>query len=114
MPAPSGRRYDLLPVPDPNAPLGNVGSLPRIAVGGSLSRQTFLSQRAELRYRLVVAVESEEMQAQVRSLEPAAFPVFFEGQPAMQAGVFSTRENAAAAAEMFRQNGFRVIVRELY
>lgn len=114
MPAPPGRRYDLLPVPDPNAPLGNVGSLPRIAVGGSQPRQAFLSQRAELRYRLVVAAESEEMQSQVRSLEPAAFPVFFEGRPAMQAGVFSTRENAAAAAEMFRQNGFRVIVRELY
>jgi parallel beta-helix repeat protein len=65
------------------------------------------------RYRVIVETGSEREQNRVRSLVPQAFRTYLNGQPVMQAGVFSDRNNAEELLEMLQSNGFKATVQEL-
>jgi hypothetical protein len=119
-PSTSPGQYDLLPVPDPNAPLGNTGNLPRIpvaslarsanvsqAVGGAISRGT-----GALQYRVLVRAENEDIRDWVRSVVPDAFETEADGHTLMQIGAFQSLENAEAAADQLSRNGIRAIIEE--
>ena len=107
----------LLPVPGPNAPIGNVGSSPGIKVygksGGSRTSSLFATNRAlatGLRYRVLVETMDDNQQAQLRSLVPEAFPVSFQGRTVMQAGAFGDREKADQLLQALSSQGFRASI----
>lgn len=117
--APTGS-YDLLPVPDPNIPLGYTGDLPRIpvanlsrpanvsrATGGTVSRGTGV-----LQYRVLVRAENDDVRDWVRSVVPDAFETVANGQTLMQIGAFQNLENAEEAAEQLSRSGIRAIIEE--
>lgn len=117
--APRGS-YDLLPVPDPNIPLGYTGDLPRIpvanlsrpvsvsrATGGTVSRGTGV-----LQYRVLVRAENDDVRDWVRSVVPDAFETVADGQTLMQIGAFQSLENAEEAAEQLSRSGIRAIIEE--
>lgn len=114
-------RYDLLPVPDPNAPLGNIGTLPTITVSGAgagaLRRSpptTPVASRAAelgLRYRVVVNARDRSVQERVLQLFPAAFLTYDDDQDVvMQVGAFNERDNAEEVETVLDQNGIRARV----
>ncbi|MBD1913313.1 MULTISPECIES: DUF1565 domain-containing protein [unclassified Leptolyngbya] len=112
--------YDLLPVPDPNVPMGYTGDMPRVsvasltgstratqAVGGTISRGV-----GTLQYRVLVPAEDEDVRDWVRSVVPDAFETVADGQTLMQIGAFESRENAEEAADQLSRNGIRAIIEE--
>jgi parallel beta-helix repeat protein len=112
----------LLPVPGPNIPLGNIGSNPSVKiyrptaqrVAASGAPQPMLQQSfAPLRYRVVVALDSDDSQWKVRSLVPDAFPTWFQGQTMMQVGAFSDRAKADQLVQLLLSQGLRVVVAPL-
>lgn len=114
------RSYDLLPVPRGEAPLGNIGDLPTVRISRTWSAPSRSASApaagpvaANLRYRVLVLVDRESVQEQVRSLIPGAFLTSYHGRTVMQLGAFSTRDNAEAAARAYRQNGLETVVREI-
>jgi len=112
--------YDLLPVPDPNAPLGYTGDMPRVAIANSsppasVSRGTggTVSQGAGgLRYRVLVRAEDEQVRRWVRSVVPGAFETVADGETMLQIGAFQSLENAEEAAEQLSRSGIRAIIEE--
>jgi parallel beta-helix repeat protein len=62
------------------------------------------------RYRVLVEAKSETQQTLVRSLVPGAFRTVFNGQPMMQAGIFSTRENADEVLQLLSSNGLTATI----
>ncbi|MBD1938538.1 DUF1565 domain-containing protein [Microcoleus sp. FACHB-68] len=93
----------VLPVPGPDIPLGDGASPPAAAGGGS----------AALRYRVIVETSGEREQARVRALVPEAFRTFLNGRVVMQAGVFSSRDNADEMMEKLKRQGFKATMDEL-
>jgi len=114
-------RYNLLPVPDPNAPLGNIGTLPTITVSGagagavrrSPPTTPVASRAAELglRYRVVVNARDRSVQERVLQLFPGAFLTYDDDQAVvMQVGAFNERDNAEDVETVLDQNGIRARV----
>jgi hypothetical protein len=112
---------DVLPVPDDNIPLGNIGSLPTVnisrngalrASGGS-SSATSNYRAANLRYRVVVDAEDESNQSRVLAIIPAAFRTSINGRALMQVGAFSNLDNAEQAVQLLSQNGVRAVIQEI-
>ncbi len=111
-PAPPYTQYTLLPVPDPNAPIGNVGGVPSVPVSGARPRPTTpVASRASelgLRYRVVVPAASAAVQDRVLSVFPGAFLTYDRRQSVvMQVGAFNSEANAQEVIDILRQNGVR-------
>jgi len=113
---------NLLPVPDPNIPLGYVGDMPRVRLpegiqqspvrSGGASRTTVSAVPQGLRYRVLVRPTNEATRAWVLSLVPDAFETVSEGERMLQIGAFRDRENAEEAAELLSQSGVRALVQQ--
>ena len=123
-PAPTANP-NLLPVPDPNAPLGYVGDFPTVSLENfdvpstpttlptAPMRTAARSPDPSLRYRVIVRLDNDALGGWIRSVVPEAFETIVNGEPVMQIGAFQTVENAEAAAEFLNQNGVRAIIQEL-
>lgn len=61
-------------------------------------------------YRVMVDVNSQSQQAQVKSLFPDAFPTSYSGRSLWQVGLFSTRENAQNALQSLENRGLSAII----
>lgn len=120
----SGNRGDtlpvLLPVPDPNAPIGNGGSFSSqpIASNGSLPGDgppgpANRIQLLGLRYRVTVEAPTSREQNRVRSVVPEAFRTILNGRTVMQVGVFSRAENANEIVDTLTRNGIRATIQEI-
>jgi cell division septation protein DedD len=110
--APPYPQYTLLPVPDPNAPIGNVSGVPSVPVSGARPRPTTpVASRASelgLRYRVVVPAASATVQDRVLSVFPGAFLTYDRRQSVvMQVGAFNSEANAQEVIDILRQNGVR-------
>lgn len=110
----------LLPVPDPNAPIGNGGSFSArpIASNGSFSSDgppgpADRIQILGLRYRVTVNAPTSREQRRVRSVVPEAFRTILNGQTVMQVGVFRSAKNANEIVDTLTRNGIRARVEEL-
>jgi parallel beta-helix repeat protein len=117
-------RANLLPVPDANVPIGNIGSLPTISVsrspwlnsrggGNPPAASSNLAAALGLRYRVLVEAPSERVQNQVRSLIPGAFRTSVNGRVMMQAGAYNSRENADETIQLLNSNGFQATVQQI-
>lgn len=111
-PVPPYTQYTLLPVPDPNAPIGNVSGVPSVPVSGARPRPTTpVASRASelgLRYRVVVPNASSAVQDRVLSVFPGAFLTYDRRQSiVMQVGAFNSEANAQEVIDILRQNGVR-------
>ncbi|MBE9127831.1 MULTISPECIES: DUF1565 domain-containing protein [unclassified Coleofasciculus] len=67
----------------------------------------------EQRYRVLVEVKSDSQQELVRSLVPGAFRTSLDGQTLMQAGLFSTRENAEKILQLLDSKGLNATIEPL-
>lgn len=111
-PASQYSQYTLLPVPDPNAPIGNVSGVPSVPVSGDRPRPTTpVASRASelgLRYRVVVPAADAAVQDRVLSVFPGAFLTYDRRQSVvMQVGAFNSEANAQEVIDILRQNGVR-------
>ncbi len=108
---------DLLPVPNGDAPVGNIGDLPTVNVPsnpGNLGNTALRSvSAAPLQFRVLVEATSDRAQALVQSLVPNAFMVQAHGRSLMQVGAFNSRENAESVVQMLNQNGLRAAIERL-
>lgn len=96
---------EVLPVPSASIPLGSGGAFtPSGAVGAG---------SGVLRYRVIVDVTSDREQGRVRALVPEAFRTFLDGRVVMQAGVFSSLNNAQELIQKLESNGFKARMEEL-
>jgi parallel beta-helix repeat protein len=111
----------LLPVPSAEIPVGNTGDLRRVSVAGLPTQNTggsagFAGTQtavADLRYRVVVQADDDEVKSLVRSIIPSAFPTATNGQSLMQVGAFSSRDNAEQAMELLSRNGLRAEIQPI-
>jgi parallel beta-helix repeat protein len=108
----------VLPVPDPNAPIGNVGAMPEVNVYRNARRQPSTSspQRAValgFRYRVVVDANTDSEQARIHALIPNAFRSSFRGRSVMQVGAFSDRDKANELLQSLRMQGFQATLEPL-
>jgi parallel beta-helix repeat protein len=93
---------DLLPVPDSDIPVGNIGDLPTVNIsrdplGRNITTPSYSFNPTVLqgvRYRVLVEATSDRLQEEVRSLVPGAFRTIVNGQTMMQAGAYSDHANA--------------------
>ncbi|WP_448601515.1 DUF1565 domain-containing protein [Thermoleptolyngbya sp.] len=111
-PAAAYPQYTLLPVPDPNAPIGNVSGVPSVPVSSARPRPTTpISSRASelgLRYRVVVPATDAAVQDRVLSVFPGAFLTYDRRQSVvMQVGAFNSEANAQDVIDILRRNGVR-------
>ncbi|HEY9641615.1 MAG TPA: DUF1565 domain-containing protein [Coleofasciculaceae cyanobacterium] len=116
LPATPTLQADLLPVPDGNVPVGNIGDLPTVNVFNNPLRNgdtASNSATASLRYRVVVEANGDRTQALVKSIAPNAFLTEDRGRSLMQVGAFSNRDNAEAAVQMLNQNGLRATIEDM-
>jgi len=110
---------NLLPVPDGNAPIGNIGDMPTVMVSRNALdrpvRQASVAQVAALglRYRVVVEAADEITQTLVRSLVPGAFRTYVNGRTLMQVGAYSDRANADETVQLLTNNGLRAVVQRI-
>jgi parallel beta-helix repeat protein len=111
---------DVLPVPDANIPLGNIGGLPTVNVSrnvafraGGGGGSTVSYHAANLRYRVVVDASDEHNQSRVQAIIPAAFRTSINGRSLLQVGAFSNRDNAEQTVQMLSQNGVRAVIQEI-
>jgi parallel beta-helix repeat protein len=114
----------LLPVPDPNVPIGNSGNMRRMQIPQSIPTTAYRpnpsfapvaepQSQTNSRFRVMVEVISERDQELVRFLSPGAFSTMWQGKTVMQAGVFSSRYNADGMAKVLYNNGLRAVVEEI-
>lgn len=109
---------NLLPVPGPNVPIGNVGRRPGVNVYGITNRRDGSSPPVPpnlagilgVRYRVVVEADNDTQQAQVRTLVPDAFPTSSRGRRVLQAGAFGDREKADQLVQSLMSQGLRAMV----
>lgn len=94
----------VLPVPSASIPLGS---------GGAFTPSAASAGNGSLRYRVIVDVTSDREQGRVRALVPEAFRTFLNGRVVMQAGVFSSRNNAQELIQKLQNNGFKATIEEL-
>lgn len=112
--ADSTLQADLLPVPDGNAPVGNIGDLPTVAVPGDAGSTAFRGVPAvPLQFRVLVEANGDRAQFLVKSLVPNAFLVQAHGRSLMQAGAFSSRENAEEIVQTLNRNGLRATIERM-
>lgn len=119
-PVAAPRNPDLLPVPDPNAPIGYVGDLPTVrlaatvqSTGGSGGLQAPVAAVPEgLRYRVLVRPANDATREWVYQLVPDAFETTTNGQSVLQIGAFRELGRAEAAAEQLSQNGVRAFIEQ--
>lgn len=111
--APPGS-ISLLPVPSGEIPVGNTDGVSRVNVAnGQGSGALLVSQRENLRYRVVVEAADEQVQLLVQSLVPGAFATSINGQFVMQVGAFSSRDNAEEAIGILSRNGLQGIIQPM-
>lgn len=109
----------LLPVPDPNAPIGNGGSsVPD--VGDTRTASTdgpppppSYAATLGLRYRVIVEASSSRERARVRRVVPDAFRTRINGRMVMQVGAFATQDKVDEMMERLERNGLRGIVLDI-
>lgn len=80
---------------------------------GQGSGALLVSQRENLRYRVVVEAADEQVQLLVQSLVPGAFATSINGQFVMQVGAFSSRDNAEEAIGILSRNGLQGIIQPM-
>jgi cell division protein FtsN len=66
----------------------------------------------ELRYRVVVPVDDETAQVQVRSLVPDAFRTVHNGRVMMQVGAYSDRIKAEEMQQMITSKGLQATIEQ--
>ncbi|MBE9098119.1 DUF1565 domain-containing protein [Vacuolonema iberomarrocanum] len=115
---------NLLPVPDPDIPLGYVGDFPTVSIETvdvpssptnlptAPTRTAARSPDPSLRYRVIVRLENDALRSWILSVVPDAFETTANGEPVMQIGAFQTVESAETAAEALHQSGVRAIIQE--
>jgi parallel beta-helix repeat protein len=105
----------LLPVPSPNAPIGNVGNASIVyRTQQTASSGGFASRTASgLRYRVVVVPADDSQQAQLRTTFPNAFRTFVKGRTLMQVGAFSDRTKADQLMQTLSSQGVQAMVETL-
>jgi parallel beta-helix repeat protein len=111
----------ILPVPSADAPLGNVGSTSSVPIWRNPTQRSEGSPpipptRAvamALRYRVVVEVDSDSQQSQVRAIVPDAFPVSLRGRTLMQAGAFGDRTKADELLQSLLNQGLKAAIEQL-
>ena len=102
----------LLPVPDPNAPIGVVGSTPNVYRSQqNTSSRAFAANVAAsgLRYRVVVEA-NDSQQAQLRATFPNAFRTSIKGRSLMQVGAFGDRTKADQLMQTLSSQGVQATV----
>ncbi len=107
------RNQALLPVPGPDIPIGNGGSVSRTLKRNPLDGSPPgppLRASAVGNYRVLVETGSLHQENRVRSLVPRAFRTTANGRAVMQAGVFGSRSNAEKMRRLLLQNGLRATV----
>ena len=108
---------DLLPVPNGDPPVGNIGDLPTVNVPSNAGNPRSTAFRgasaAPLQFRVLVEATSDRAQALVQSLMPGAFLVQAHGRSLMQVGAFNSRENAETVVQMLNQNGLRAAIERI-
>ncbi len=110
----------LLPVPNPNAPIGNVGRSPAVNVYRDSQPQSGFSGAVAtnptalgLHYRVVVETPDDGQQAQLRSLFPNAFRTSLKGRTVMQVGAFGDRAKADQLMQTLSSQGIRAAIETL-
>ncbi|QIZ69941.1 DUF1565 domain-containing protein [Oxynema aestuarii] len=103
----------LLPVPDPNAPLGNGGGgVPQVVVSqnpqgsGSPPPPPDRAAALGLRYRVIVNTTSDRDHARIRRIVPDAFRTRINGRLVMQVGAFATQDKVDEMLSLLKKNGF--------
>ncbi len=79
----------------------------------SYPRHNFTSPNASTSsgsYRVVVEMRNSGQESSLRQIVPGAFRTVHNGKLMMQAGIFSSRQNAEETARSLEDRGFRVIV----
>ncbi|MBF2027355.1 MAG: DUF1565 domain-containing protein [Oscillatoriales cyanobacterium C42_A2020_001] len=111
------RLGSLLPVPNSDIPLGNIGDMPSVysAQGGlNQSRSGWGTNNVGVaKYRVIVVATDNIQQEQTRSLVPNAFPVIYRGQRVMQAGAFGDRTKAEQLVAALSDQGLQAVVEPL-
>jgi parallel beta-helix repeat protein len=90
----------LLPVPDPNAPIGNVGGASMVYRSGSASAAV------KLPYRVVVDADDRQ-QTQLRAAFPNAFRTSIKGRSLIQVGAFGDRAKADQLMQTLSSQGIQ-------
>lgn len=109
----------LLPVPDPNAPLGNTGvRVPEVVTSDNRTGEGPPSPPSHaaalgLRYRVIVEASNSSEQARVRRVVPDAFRTRINGRMVMQVGAFATQDKVDALMALLSRNGLRGIVLDI-
>jgi parallel beta-helix repeat protein len=111
---------ELLPVPGGNIPVGNSRKLPKVPVRqnpspseGSPPLPPTQATSLGLRYRVIVAADSQSKQERVKSLVPGAFRTFNNGKVLMQVGAFSDRAKAMEMQQYLSSQGVTGTIEQL-
>ncbi|WP_416673308.1 DUF1565 domain-containing protein [Egbenema bharatensis] len=117
-PPPQMPQSDVLPVPEADIPVGNIGSLPTVNVSRNVAFRAGggggnTVSRAGLRYRVVVETSDERDQTHVQSIVPSAFRTSINGRSLIQVGAFSSRANAEQTVQTLSQSGLRAVIQEI-
>lgn len=121
IPAAPATQPELLPVPGPDAPIGEVGEMPEVKIYRNPGQRNLAGSPAaaaqttatNLRYRVVVEATSESQQAQVQTIIPTAFRTFVNGRIVMQIGAFGDRAKAEELVRTLAGQGIRASVEQL-
>ncbi len=104
-PSPPFTSAGLLPVPNPDAPIGNVGSASIVYH----TQQSNASAALKLPYRVVVEA-NDSQQAQLRAAFPNAFRTSIKGRSLMQVGAFGDRGKAEQLMQTLSSQGLQAMV----
>jgi hypothetical protein len=119
-PAPAGSnatasppRSQLLPVPSPDIPVGNIGDMPSVYVsriGRSRENARPLNTISSLsalglRHRVLVLLGNPDQQSRLQAIAPNAFPVSYQGRTLMQVGAFGDRDKATQLVNLLTGQG---------
>ncbi len=115
--APPEAGTNLLPVPGPNVPIGNVGSRSGIKIFSQANQEDGsappvppnLAGLLGIRYRVVVEADDSQRE-QIQAIVPDAFPTSFKGRRVFQAGAFGDRDKADQLVQMLLGQGLRATV----
>ncbi|XGW00544.1 MAG: DUF1565 domain-containing protein [Leptolyngbya sp. BL-A-14] len=110
--APTVVSAGLLPVPNPDAPIGNVGGASIVYRAQQSSSSSSSSTGLKLPYRVVVDA-SDSQQTQIRTLFPNAFRTSIKGRSLMQVGAFSDRSKADQLMQTLSSQGVQAIIETL-
>jgi parallel beta-helix repeat protein len=91
-------------------PVTPVTALPPPNNSNSYQGENPTTNRAALRYRVVVPLESTATKDAVRRIVPNAFVSRYQGRPVMQTGAYNDRTTADEQAKILLQSGLQAIV----